>query len=205
MAFTVPKLKYNYDALEPYLSQDVVHYHYGKHTKKYFDTTNELIKGTMFEKNETLDDMVSKKSLVRARTALYNNATQAWNHAFYWDCLAPRGEGGKANDELDHLIKTTFGDFNKFVENFNDVAAKHFGSGWCWLVYNDEKLNVVDTHDADNPLTLDTGVPLLAIDVWEHAYYLDYENDRAQYLDKIWNVVNWEFVNERFDRARKDA
>lgn len=190
MVFKVPKLNYPQDALEPYLSADIVHYHYDKHTKGYFKKTNELIKGTMFEKVSSLDDMVNRKSLVRAKTALYNSATQAWNHSFYWNCLAPAGEGGKPHE-----------DFDKLIDPFIETATKHFGSGWCWFVYDDNKIKVVDTHDANNPHTENLGVPLLTIDVWEHAYYLDYKNDRANYLDKVWDIINWEFVNEQYERA----
>lgn len=202
MPFTVPKLKYTHDALEPYLSEDVIHYHYGKHTKKYFDQLNDLIKGTYFDKYETLDELVSKKSMMSASHALYNNAMQAWNHSFYWDCLAPKSEAGKPNDELKALIEKEYKSCDGLVEKFNEKAAKHFGSGWCWLTVNGDGLSIIDTHDAENLFMLNRGTPILTIDVWEHAYYLDYANDRAKYLDKVWNIVNWEFVNEQYGRTR---
>jgi Fe-Mn family superoxide dismutase len=205
MAFTLPKLKFAYDALEPYLSKELVTVHYDKHTKKYFDTTNETIKGTIFEKCETLDELITHKHLKKG-SMLYNNAMQAWNHQFYWNCLTPKSESGKPSEKLREEISKAGGSYNKFIEHFNDGAAKHFGSGWNWIVWRGEAINSFATHDADNPLLADdSGFPLLTIDVWEHAYYLDYKNDRAKYLDDIWNIINWEFVDEQYRRAtRKD-
>ena len=201
MSFIVPKLKYTHDALEPYLSEDIVHYHYGKHTKIYFDKLNELTKGTNFEKR-TLDDLI-KLASIKQNKALFNAVAQCWNHSFYWDCLTSKDKSGKPSDELMTLIEKEYKSCDGMVEKFNDIATKHFGSGWCWLVKSGDGLKIVDTHDATNPITEDKGTPLLTIDIWEHSYYLDYMNDRAKYLDKVWNIVNWEFVNEQYGRTRK--
>ena len=202
--FEVPELKYSYDALEPYLSEDIVHYHYDKHTKGYFKKLNELIKGTKFEDIKTLDKLITNKSLLKADTAIFNNAAQAWNHSFYWNCLAPKDEGGEPSKELKDAMSAAGGSYKKFIEAFNDGAAKHFGSGWGWMVFFKDKVNSFALHDAGNPYTEDRGIPLLTVDIWEHAYYLEYKNDRAKYLDKIWNIINWNFVNEQYNRATKE-
>lgn len=202
MSFTVPKLKFTHDALEPYLSEDIVHYHYAKRTRKYFDTVNELIKGTNFDKIETLDELLDYKRIGENKK-LFNNVAQAWNHAFYWNCLSPKDEVGKPSDKLETLIENQFSSFDKMVEQFNDKATKHFGSGWCWVIIKENKLKIVDTHDADNPITRHIGAPLLTVDLWEHSHELQYPADRAKYLDNIWPIINWNFINEKYDIAIK--
>lgn len=190
MTFTVPKLKYNYDALEPYLSQDSVHFHYGKHTKKYFDTTNELIKGTIYEKEKSLDDLLPK---LKKGTKLYNQAMQAWNHQFFWNCLAPETE--KPGEFIAKQFKTV----DAFIEEFTEKSTNHFSNGWCWLTIKDKELKIVTTSNADQP----ADKPLLVIDFWEHAYLynLQYAANRPKYIKNIWSIVNWNFVNENYKNA----
>ncbi|TFG96309.1 superoxide dismutase [Candidatus Thorarchaeota archaeon] len=198
MAFTVPKLKYNYDALEPYLSQDVVHYHYGKRTKKYFDTTNELIKGTMFEGSKTLDGLIAHKQL-KKNTKLYHNAMQAYNHSLYWENLASHKISGSPSKELLTAIEQQWKSVDEMIEQFNNIANNHFSNGWCWLVLEQNKLAIVDTHDANQP----TGKILLVVDLWEHSHEVQYPADRTKYLNNIWLIINWNVVNEKYDTAIK--
>lgn len=200
MAFDVPPLKFAEDALEPHISADTVRFHYGKHTKKYFEVANSLAKGTVYE-DKTLEQVMTKDSLLRMESVLFNNVCQAWNHAFYWDCLTPPNKSGKPSDKLKSALDEAFGSYDDFVKKFEEKATKHFGSGWAWLVFKDGDLSIKTTPNAGSPLTDKGSIPLLTCDVWEHAYYLDYQNDRAGYVKKFWNVVNWEFVNERFERA----
>lgn len=200
MAFSLPKLKYTHDALEPYLSQDNVHYHYGKHTKKYFDATNELVKGTTFEKFDTLEDLI-KRGKLRKETALYNNAHQAYNHQLYWENLAPKNETGSPSEGLMELFEKQSNGFAAFKKNFEEAANKGFGSYWQWLtITSDGKSSIHTTQNADTP----EETILLVVDGWEHSWYPTYFNDKAKYFKNIWNIVNWNIVNERYARTRKD-
>ncbi|MEZ5543460.1 MAG: superoxide dismutase [Pseudomonadota bacterium] len=189
---TLPELPYRHDALEPYLSRETLDYHYGKHHRAYVDKLNELVKGTDFEQ-------VSLEALVRATrpaadrsSAVYNNAAQAWNHAFYWRCLTP--QAARPATQLREALAARFGSLDDFQLQFARAAVSTFGSGWTWLVAADGgRLEIVSTANADTPLA--TGqVPLLACDVWEHAYYIDYRHARAEYLAAFWKLVDWSFV-----------
>jgi Fe-Mn family superoxide dismutase len=187
MPHTLPDLPYATDALSPHISAETLEFHHGKHHRAYVTKLNELVAGTEFE-NAPLEDIV-----MRSSGPLFNNAAQAWNHAFYWQCMAPNG-GGEPRDKVASAIKAAFGSVGDFKEKFSRLAEGTFGSGWAWLVR--EKggtLALVSTSNAKNPMT-DGHTPLLTCDVWEHAYYIDYRNARPQYVKAFWNVVNWDFV-----------
>ncbi len=191
MTHELPALPYEKNALEPTISQETLEYHYGKHHQTYVTNLNNLIPGTEFE-NASLEDMVRKSS-----GGIFNNAAQVWNHTFYWNCVSPNGGGEPAGD-LAAAINDTFGDFAQFKQKFSTSAATNFGSGWTWLVKNSNgNLEIVNTSNAGNPMT-DDQIPLLTIDVWEHAYYIDYRNARPKYLEEIWKIVNWDFVASNF-------
>jgi len=197
MPITLPKLPYALDALEPHLSRETLEFHYGKHHRKYVDTANQLIAGTELE-GLALEDMVQ-----RATGKVFNNVAQAWNHAFFWKCLTPRPQ--KPERELQHALERSFGDLEVFRQRFTQSAQDVFGSGWAWLVMNDDgSLEIATTRNGDTPLT-DGRLTLLACDLWEHAYYIDYRNDRAKYLQHFWPLVNWEFVAENLGTAAPTA
>jgi Fe-Mn family superoxide dismutase len=184
---TFPTLPYANNALVPHISQETIEYHYGKHHKAYVDNLNKLIPGTEYD-NMSLEEIIKKAS-----GAIFNNAAQVWNHTFYWNCLSPRGGGEPAGAVADAINKQ-FGSFAQFKEKFTGAATTLFGSGWAWLVKNaDGSLAVEATSNAGNPLR-DGKKPLLTCDVWEHAYYIDYRNARAKYVEAFWNLVNWQFV-----------
>ncbi len=191
MAHELPPLPYQQDALEPTISRETIEYHYGKHHQTYVTNLNNLIAGTEFE-NATLEETVKKSS-----GGIFNNAAQVWNHSFYWNCLSPQG-GGEPDGPLAEAIDAAFGSFEEFKKQFANSAATNFGSGWTWLVKNGEdRLTIVNTSNAANPMT-EGLTPLLTVDVWEHAYYIDYRNARPKYLEGIWNIVNWGFVADNF-------
>jgi superoxide dismutase, Fe-Mn family len=197
MAITLPKLPYALEALEPYMSRETLEFHYGKHHKKYVDTANELIKGTDLE-SLTLYEMVQ-----RATGKTFNNVAQAWNHEFFWKCLSPDKQ--EPRGELAQALDRAFGDIDTFRERFTKAASELFGSGWAWLVMNDDgSLEVTTTKNGDTPLT-EGRLPLLTCDVWEHAYYIDYRNNRAKYLEQFWALVNWEFVAENLGTGAPTA
>ena len=191
MVHELPTLPYERDALAPVISRETLDYHYGKHHQTYVTNLNNLITGTEYE-NSTLEEIIRS-----ADGGIFNNAAQVWNHTFYWNCLSPDG-GGEPGGALADAMTTRFGSFDAFREVFTKSAATNFGSGWTWLVKNaDGELDVVNTSNAGNPMT-DGLTPLLTIDVWEHAYYIDYRNARPQYLDEIWKIINWDFVSSNF-------
>ncbi len=191
MMYTQPDLPYANDALEPVISKETVEYHYGKHEKGYIDNLNKLIKGSDFEDIE-LEDVIRE-----ADGALFNNASQAWNHIFYFFSFSPDG-GGKPAGRLAEAIDHTFGSFDDFKKAFVEAGTGLFGSGYVWLSSDNEgKLFITCGANAANPLT-DGLTPLLAIDVWEHAYYIDYRNMRAEYLSKIWDIIDWDVVESRY-------
>ena len=194
MKHNLPKLPYEFDALGPYISKETLEYHYGKHHQKYVDTLNELILGTPFE-DMPLDDIVQN-----AAGAIFNNAAQTWNHNFYWNCLTPAQDSVNPSGELLSKINQDFGSFEKLKQKFEEDAETNFGSGWTWLIKKrDGCIAILNASNADNPLRLHMGaVPLLTCDVWEHAYYIDYRNERPKYLDAFWKIVNWNFVGENF-------
>lgn len=178
--FQMKELSFALDALEPFISHRTMDFHYNKHYKGYIDKLNELIKGTKYE-NMTLEEVIkeSYKSLEKDR-AIYNNAAQVWNHEFFWHSLQISNE---EKDSIRFLTQQTFGSVEDFKKKFKTEALAQFGSGWCWLLKRGEKAEIVKTANADNPLLLDRNVPLLCIDVWEHAYYLDYQNRRGDFTD----------------------
>jgi Fe-Mn family superoxide dismutase len=191
MAHELPALPYANNALEPHISAETLEYHHGKHHAAYVNNLNNLIPGTEFEKL-SLDDIVKKAPA----GGIYNNAAQIWNHTFYFNGLSPKG-GGEPTGPIAGAIDKTFGSFAEFKEQFSKSAATNFGSGWTWLVKNASGgLEITNTDDADSALRM--GTPLLTIDVWEHAYYVDKRNARPAYIESWWNLVNWDFVNENF-------
>ncbi|MBJ2187391.1 MAG: superoxide dismutase [Muribaculaceae bacterium] len=191
MKYEQPELPYSRDALAPAISAETVDYHYGKHEKAYIDNLNRLIKGTEFE------DMALEEIIVNAKGPLFNNASQAWNHIFYFFTFSPNGSREPGGD-LRKAIDRDFGSFEKFKEAFVDAGVGLFGSGWVWLCRDDDgKLIITQGSNAQNPLT-DGLTPLLTFDVWEHAYYLDYQNRRADALKALWDIVDWDVVESRY-------
>lgn len=191
MTYEQPNLPYDIDALAPAISAETVSFHYGKHEKAYIDNLNRLINGSEFE------DMPLEEVIVNAKGPLYNNAAQAWNHIFYFFTFSPDGSR-EPSGELRKAIDRDFGSFEKFKEAFVDAGVGLFGSGWVWLSRDDDgKLIITQGSNAQNPLT-DGLTPLLTFDVWEHAYYLDYQNRRADALKALWDIVDWDVVESRF-------
>ena len=187
MAFELPPLPYAKDALAPTISAETLEYHHGKHHQAYVTNLNNLVAGTPNE-GKSLEEIITSSD-----GGVFNNAAQIWNHTFYWNSLSPNG-GGAPTGVVAEAIDGAFGSFDAFKEQFNKVAATHFGSGWAWLVKDaDGKLSVVATPNAGCPLT-DGLIPLFTCDVWEHAYYIDYRNARPSYLASFWKLVNWDFV-----------
>jgi Fe-Mn family superoxide dismutase len=191
MAHELPELPYARDALEPVISAETIDYHYGKHHQAYVTNLNNMVGGTEFE-NAGLEDIIRK-----ADGGIFNNGAQVWNHTFYWNGLSPDG-GGEPGGALAAAIDDAFGSFAEFKAAFIKSAVGNFGSGWTWLVKKaDGSLAIVNTGNAANPMR-DSLTPLLTVDVWEHAYYIDYRNARPKYLEEIWNIVNWDFVAANF-------
>ncbi len=190
MIHELPKLPYAQDALEPYISKRTIEFHYGKHHQAYVNNLNKLIVGTGFE-NASLEDIVRT-----AGGGIFNNGAQVWNHTFYWNCFAPQGGGEPVGALADALVKN-FGSFGEFKEKFSTAAATLFGSGWAWLIRKEDgSLEIVQESNAGNPLK--TGAtPLLTCDVWEHAYYLDKQNVRPDYIADFWKLVDWSVVAAR--------
>jgi len=187
MEHKLPELPYAKDTLAPHISTETIEYHYGKHHKAYIDNLNKVIPSTEFEKS-SLEDIIKK-----AFGTIYNNAAQVWNHTFYWNCLSPKG-GGIPVGDLANAVNKAFGSFEQFQEKFTSAALTLFGSGWTWLIkMPDGTLAIEQASNAGNPLK-DGKKPLLACDVWEHAYYIDYRNARTKYIEAFWKIVNWEFV-----------
>lgn len=188
MKFELPELPFAKDALAPHISEETFDYHHGKHHKKYVDTTNKLIDGTEYA------DMELENIIKKADGTLFNNAAQTWNHTFFWNCLSPNS-GGTPKGKIADAIEKSFGSFDKFKDEFSTKAAKLFGSGWAWLVQNDDgSLKIVQKQNAGTPLTENEN-PIITLDVWEHAYYIDYRNARPKFIDHFWELVNWDFAN----------
>lgn len=189
MSFELPALPYAKNALEPHISAETLEYHYGKHHNAYVVNLNNLVKGTDFE-GKSLEDIIKI-----SEGGVFNNAAQVWNHTFYWHCLAPNA-GGEPTGQVAEAINKAFGSFTEFKQQFTDSAIKNFGAGWTWLVKKtDGSLAIVNTSNASTPVSGEDKA-LLTVDVWEHAYYIDYRNARPQYLDHFWALVNWKFVAE---------
>lgn len=201
--FQFPQLPYAYDALEPYIDKMTMEIHYTKHHKAYYDNFIKAIQGTNAEKMKLEDVManISKYTMV-----VRNNGGGFYNHNLFWTILSPQG-GGKPEGVVLKAIEKTFGSFDTFKNNFNDVAKSRFGSGWAWLIVDSKgELQITSTPNQDNPL-MDVadvrGIPILGLDVWEHAYYLKYQNRRPEYIDAFWNVINWKEVERRYQEAIK--
>ncbi|MEI6414178.1 MAG: Fe-Mn family superoxide dismutase [Pseudomonadota bacterium] len=193
MVHSLPTLPYAKNALAPVISEETIEYHYGKHHQAYVNNLNNLIPDTEFE-NLSLEEIVLKSS-----GGIFNNAAQVWNHTFYWNCLGPNA-GGEPTGALAEAIAKTFGSFDEFKKKFIASAVGNFGSGWTWLVKNtDGTLAIVNTSNAATPMTHGQQA-LLTLDVWEHAYYVDYRNARPKYLEEIWKLIHWNFVAENFAR-----
>lgn len=202
MAFTLPALPYAHDALEPHIDTLTMQIHHGKHHQAYVDNLNKAIAGTPNE-NKSLEELVRAAGSISP--AVCNNGGGHWNHTFFWESLAPNA-GGQPAGQLADVINSVFGSFDAFREKFNTAGMTRFGSGWAWLIIKDGRLEISSTPNQDNPL-MDVaeikGIPLLGVDVWEHAYYLKYQNRRADYLNSFWNVINWSAVTERFTQAAR--
>lgn len=193
MTHELPKLPYALDALQPYISKETLEYHYGKHHQAYVNNLNNLIKGTEFA------DLSLEETIKKSSGGIFNNAAQVWNHTFYWHCMTPNSPG-EPQGKLADAIKKTFGSFEEFKKQFSQTAIATFGSGWGWLAKNAKgELEIISTSNAGTPMTQDKKA-LLTCDVWEHAYYIDYRNARPTYVEKFWNLVNWDFVNEQFGK-----
>ncbi|MCF8218946.1 MAG: superoxide dismutase [Bacteroidales bacterium] len=191
MKHQLPELPYAKDALEPHISADTLHYHHDKHHQKYVDNLNNLIPGTEFE-DASLEEIIKK-----AEGGIFNNGAQVWNHTFYWNCMTPNG-GGKPEGKLAEAIERDFGSFDAFKEAFTKAAATLFGSGWAWLSKDDQgKLHISQGKNAENPIR-DGLTPLLTCDVWEHAFYLDKQNKKPDYIEDFFKLIDWKKVSERY-------
>ena len=188
MEHKLPELPYAKDALQPHMSSETFDYHYSKHHQAYVTNLNNLIKGTKFE-NMSLEEII-----MSSEAGVFNNSAQVWNHTFFWNCLAPNA-GGNPTGAIADKINAKWGSFDKFKEEFTKSAVGNFGSGWTWLVLNKAgELEIVNTSNAQTPMTAGHKA-LMTVDVWEHAYYIDYRNARPNFLNAFWNLVNWKFVN----------
>ena len=197
MAHTLPSLPYAYDALTPYISSETLDFHHGKHHLGYVEKLNRLIENTEFD-NVPLEEIITRAPA----GPVFNNAAQDWNHTFYWKCLRPAG-GGNPRGPLEKALTDRFQSIAQFRDEFNDAATTLFGSGWVWLVHEaDGALGIASTGDADNPMVRGAH-PLLTCDMWEHAYYIDYRNDKAAYLEGFWSLVNWDFVAGNLAHGRR--
>lgn len=193
MTIALPDLPYARDALAPTISEETLNYHYGKHHQAYVTKLNAAIEGTEMA-SLSLEDIILKEE-----ESTFNNAAQVWNHTFYWHSMSPTG-GGEPAGELATAINAKFGSFASFKEAFNGAAMGNFASGWTWLVKNAAgELEILNTDDAETPVTQPELTPLLTVDVWEHAYYVDYRNDRGGYLKGFWELVNWDFAAQNFN------
>jgi len=201
MLFTLPALPYAYDALEPFIDTATMQFHYGKHHQTYLDNLNKAIAGTPHE-GKSLEELVAAAGTISP--AVRNNGGGHWNHSFFWEILAPKA-GGTPTGDLTKAIDAAFGSFDAFKEKFANAGMTRFGSGWVWLIVKDGKLEISSTPNQDNPF-MDVaevkGQPILGVDVWEHAYYLKYQNRRVEYLSAFWNVVNWQKVAEHYAKAK---
>lgn len=198
MTHQLPHLPYAKNALEPILSAETLEYHYGRHHKGYVDKLNQLIPGTEFE-NSSLEEII-----LRATGPIFNNGAQVWNHSFFWNCLSP--EPHPVQGPLKEAIEKQFGSFDTLKTQFTQAANGQFGSGWAWLVKKakTQTLAIVATPNAENPLRVGDH-PLLVCDVWEHAYYIDYRNERPRYTESLWQLMNWDFASQNFLSAHERA
>ncbi|MBC2260803.1 superoxide dismutase [Listeria sp. FSL L7-0091] len=202
MTYELPKLPYTYDALEPNFDKETMELHYTKHHNTYVTKLNEAVSGRPELASKPVEELVANLDSVPEdiRGAVRNHGGGHANHTLFWSILSPNG-GGAPTGELKSAIESEFGTFDEFKEKFNAAAAARFGSGWAWLVVNNGKLEIVSTANQDSPLS-EGKTPVLGLDVWEHAYYLKFQNRRPEYIDTFWNVVNWDEANKRFDAAK---
>ncbi|HBJ9808604.1 TPA: superoxide dismutase [Listeria monocytogenes] len=202
MTYELPKLPYTYDALEPYFDKETMEIHYTKHHNTYVTKLNEAVAGHPELASKSVEELVANLDSVPEdiRGAVRNHGGGHANHTLFWSILSPNG-GGAPTGNLKAAIESEFGTFDEFKEKFNAAAAARFGSGWAWLVVNDGKLEIVSTANQDSLLS-DGKTPVLGLDVWEHAYYLKFQNRRPEYIDTFWNVINWDEANKRFDAAK---
>ena len=198
MSFKLPELNYSYDALEPHIDAKTMEIHHSKHHNGYTTNLNNAIEGTEMQ-NQSIEEICKSENLTGA---VRNNGGGYYNHCLFWDILSPNG-GGEPKDEVGEAINSSFGSFENFKNEFAKAAATRFGSGWAWLCVKNGALDICSTANQDNPLMLGQcgGTPILALDVWEHAYYLNYQNRRPDYINAFFNVINWEEVNKRFKAA----
>lgn len=192
MSVILPELPYSKQALSPHISQETLNYHYGKHHQAYVNKLNAQIAGTPWDKANLKEIICSEER------SLFNNAAQTWNHTFYWNGLAPKA-GGTPKGLVLTAIEASFGDFESFKKEFTKQALSQFGSGWVWLVKQNNALKIISTSNAQTPLNSPQQQALLTCDVWEHAYYIDYKNARNTYVQAFWELINWEFVNKNLD------
>jgi superoxide dismutase, Fe-Mn family len=200
MAFTLPDLPYARSALAPHISEETLNFHYGKHHQAYVTNLNGLVAGTPLEK-ASLEEVIKDSAGDKAKAGIFNNSAQVWNHTFYWHSMSPDG-GGKPKGKIAELIERDLGGYDNFVKEFKAAGATQFGSGWAWLSLKGGKLVISKTPNAETPLTEAGTTPLLTMDVWEHAYYLDYQNRRPDYIDTfLSSLVNWDFANQNLADA----
>lgn len=207
MAFSLPELPYAYDALEPVIDAQTMEIHHTKHHQGYVDKANDALKDTAFA-NEDVETVLAKLSTVpdNVRTKVRQNAGGHANHSLFWTIMAPKGQGGEPSSALKNAIESAFGSMDDLKKKFDSAATSRFGSGWAWLAVRDGKLQVGSTPNQDNPLMgpdyVDFhGTPILGLDVWEHAYYLKYQNKRPEYVENFWSIINWDEVSRRFENA----
>ncbi|MCW6034750.1 superoxide dismutase [Spirulina subsalsa FACHB-351] len=199
MAYQLPPLPYDYTALEPYISKSTLEFHHDKHHAAYVNNYNAAVQGTDYD-SQSIEEVIKAVAGDPEKAGLFNNAAQAWNHSFYWNCIKPNG-GGTPTGALADKIAADFGSFDAFKEAFAKAGATQFGSGWAWLVLDGGTLKVTKTLNAENPMTAGQ-TPLLTMDVWEHAYYLDYQNARPKYIETfLSSLVNWDFVAQNLAAA----
>ena len=197
--FQLPQLPYQDDALAPYITANTIGFHYGKHHRTYVNKLNDMVQGTEYA-DMPLEDVIQRTSGKPDKAGVFNNAAQIWNHTFYWHSMKPNG-GGSPSGVLKEKIDASFGGFDKFKDEFANAAATQFGSGWAWLISEGDSLKVLKTPNAETPITAGQ-TPLLTIDVWEHAYYLDFQNKRPDYINAfLENLVNWDFASENLAKS----
>jgi Fe-Mn family superoxide dismutase len=195
--FTLPALPYAQNALEPYISANTLSFHYGKHHQAYVNNLNNLVSGNEFA-DQSLENIIKNTAGKADKAGIFNNASQVWNHTFYWNSLSPKG-GGEPKGALADKIKSAFGSTEDFIKQFTQAGMTQFGSGWAWLVKDGDSVKLTKTPNAENPMSQRQGTALLTLDVWEHAYYLDYQNRRNDYLEAaIKNLINWEFASKNW-------
>lgn len=194
MAFTLPELPYAKDALKPVISEETLEYHYGKHHQGYVNKLNGMVEKNAALASLGLEELVRRVHGQTNEKAVFNNAAQVWNHTFYWNCMSPSG-GGEPTGAAADAISKSFGSFADFKKQFSEKAAAQFGSGWAWLIKEGDGLAIVTTPNAETPMA-EGKTCLLTLDVWEHAYYIDYRNARPKYIEEFWKLVNWDFVNK---------